>query len=201
MQVHNTISGSQDDSDITKLLSAFKFKGKPSDSKTVEVHKQYVFARANKSTHHLVDRRANAGLAGSDMGVIHKPLRQINVVGINDHELTALDVVTAARVLQTNKGPVLGKFHEYAHLGKGNYIHASGQTEWFKCKVDDKSSIVSGSQSIKALEGYALPIVIQPGLPYLYPLSSLTDKDLETLPHVVFPSPQEWDPTVFWTMG
>ena len=42
---------------------------------------------------------ANGELAGSDVRVIHKTQRKINVVGINGHELAGLDVVTAARVL------------------------------------------------------------------------------------------------------
>ena len=52
----------------------------------MEFHKQYVFARASQSAHHLVDRGANGGLAGSDMRVIHKTHRKVNVVGINDHQ-------------------------------------------------------------------------------------------------------------------
>ena len=48
-------------------------------------------------------------------------------MGIDDHELTGLDVVTAAALFDTQKGPVIGNFHEYAHLGKGRSIQAAGQ--------------------------------------------------------------------------
>ena len=41
-------------------------------------------------------------------------------MGIADHELTGLDVVTAAALFDTQEGPVIGIFHEYAHLGKGD---------------------------------------------------------------------------------
>ena len=58
--------------------------------------------------------------------------KKINVVGINDPELTGLIIVTDAVALDVKKGPFIGIFHEYAHLGKGNSIHASGQLEWFK---------------------------------------------------------------------
>ena len=97
----------------------------------IQTHQRYVFARVNQSNHQLIDRGANGGLAGSDMRVIHTTPRKINIVGIDDHELTGLNVVTAATLLDTQKGPIIGVFHEYAHLGKGRSIHAAGQMEWF----------------------------------------------------------------------
>ena len=66
----------------------------------------------------MVDRGANGGLAGADMRVLQKTDKKINIVGIDDHELTGLDAVTAASLFDTQKGPVIGIFHEYAHLGK-----------------------------------------------------------------------------------
>ena len=59
------------------------------------------------------------------MKVLQKIHRKINIVGIDDHELTCLDVVTAAALLDTQKGPVIGIFHEYAHLCKDRSIHAA----------------------------------------------------------------------------
>ena len=50
------------------------------------------------------------------MRVIHTTPRKINIVGIDDHELTGLNVVTAAALLDTQKGLIIGGFHEYAHL-------------------------------------------------------------------------------------
>ena len=38
----------------------------------VDTHQRYVFARANQSTNHLVDRGANGGLAGADTRVLQK---------------------------------------------------------------------------------------------------------------------------------
>ena len=71
----------------------------------------------------MVDRGANGGLAGADMMILQKTDRKLNIVGIDDHELTDLDVVTSAALCDTQKGPVIGHFHEYAHLGKGRSIH------------------------------------------------------------------------------
>ena len=83
------------------------------------------------------------------MRVVHTTPRKINIVGIDDHELTGLNVVTAATLLDTQKGPIIGAFHEYAHLGRGRSIHAACQMEWFNCKVDDRSQHVGGAQGIQ----------------------------------------------------
>ena len=112
----------------------------------------------------MVDRGANGGLAGSDMRVIHKTHRKINIQGIDNHEVTGLDVVTAATLLNTSQGKVIGIFNEYAYLGKGSSIHSSGQLEWFKTNVDEKSVKVGGTQLITTLDGYSVPLLIKDGL-------------------------------------
>ena len=123
-----------DPTDIQNVMSVSHAKRDISShesSRQIQTHQRYVFARVNQSNHHLIDRGANGGLAGADMRVIHTTPRKINIVGIDDHELTGLNVVTAAALLDTQKGPIIGVFHEYAHLGKGRSIHAAGQMEWF----------------------------------------------------------------------
>ena len=76
-------------------------------SRQIQTHQRYVFARVNQSNHHLIDRGANGGLAGDDMRVIHTTPRKINIVGIDDHELTGLNVVTVAALLDTQKGLII----------------------------------------------------------------------------------------------
>ena len=98
------------------------------------------------------------------MRVLHHTGHKINIVGIDNHELTGLDVVTAASLLDTNLGKVIGAFNEYAFLGKGNSIHSPGQMEYFKTKVDDKSIKVGGKQPLETLEGYAMPIIFKDAL-------------------------------------
>ena len=144
----------------------------------------------------MVDRGANGGLAGSDMRVIHKTHRKINISGIDNHEVTGLDVVTAATLLNTSLGKVIGIFNEYAYLGKGSSIHPSGQLEWFKTNVDEKSIKVGGTQLITTLDGYSVPLLIKDGLAYATSLGRPTDQNMDTYPHVFFTSPDEWDPSV-----
>ena len=188
--VHQSIHTSDDDaSDITKVLSAKR-------SRHIQVCKRYLFQHANHTNNQLVDRGANGGLDGSDMRVIYKTHRKINISGIDNHEVTGLDVVTAATLLNTSQGKVIGIFNEYAYLGKGSSIHSSGQLEWFKTHVDEKSIKVGGTQLITTLDGDSVPLLIQDGLAYATSLGRPTDQDMDTYPHVFFTSPDEWDPSV-----
>ena len=186
--VHQSIHTSDDDaSDISNVLLVKR-------SRQIQVCQRYLFQHANHTNQQLVDRGANGGLAGSDMHVIHKPHRKINIQGIDNHEVTGLDVVTAATLLNTSQGKVIGIFNQYAYLGKGSSIHSSGQLEWFKTNVDEKSVKVGGTQLITTLDGYSVPLLIKDGLAYATSLG--TDQDMGTYPHVFFTSPDEWDPSV-----
>ena len=188
--VHQTINTSDDDaSDISNVLSVKR-------SRQIQVCQRYLFQHANHTNQQLVDRGANGGLAGSDMHVIHKTHRKINIQGIDNHEVTGLDVVTAGTLLNTSQGKVIGIFNEYAYLGKGSSIHSSGQLEWFKTNVDEKSVKVGGTQLITTLDGCSVPLLIKDGLAYATSLGRPTDQDMDTYPHAFFTSPDEWDPSV-----
>ena len=106
--------------DIQNVLSVSQAKWNMSSHeppRQIQSHQRYVFAEVHQTHHQIIDRGANGGLAGADMRVIHTTPRKINIVGIGDHELTGLNVVTAATLLDTQKGPIIGVFHEYAHHG------------------------------------------------------------------------------------
>ena len=112
--VHQSIHTSDDDaSDISNVLSVKR-------SRQIQVCQRYLFQHANHTNQQLVDRGANGGLAGSDMRVIRKPHRKINIQGIDSHEVTGLDVVTAATLLNTSQGKVIGIFNEYAYIHQVN---------------------------------------------------------------------------------
>ena len=132
---------------------------------------------ANHTNQQLVDRGANGGLAGSDMRVIHKTHRKINIQGIDNHEVTGLDVVTAATLLNTSQVKVIGIFNEYAYLGKGSSIHSSGQLEWFKTNVDEKP--------VQALEGTTPDITFMPHFSFYEPVCYRIDS---SEPDLNFPS-------------
>ena len=188
--VHQSINTSDDAaSDISNFLSVKR-------SSQIQVCQCYLFQHANHTNQQLVDHGANGGLAGSDMRGIHRTYRKINIQDIDNHEVTGLDVVTAATLLNTPQGKVIGIFNEYAYLWKGSSIHSSGQLECFTINVDDKSVKVGGTQLITTLDGDSVPLLIKDGLTYATSLGRPTDQDMDTYPHVFFTSPDEWDPSV-----
>jgi hypothetical protein len=70
--------------------------------------------------------------------------------------------------VKTQHGDVIAIMHQYAYTGKGKTIHSSGQLEWFRQDVSDRSMKVKGGlQRIKTVEGYCIPINIKSGLPYI----------------------------------
>ena len=60
----------------------------------------------------LVDRGANGGLAGGDVRVIFKTNRAVDIRGIDNHQLTNIDIGTVGGVVDTHKGPVLAIMHQ-----------------------------------------------------------------------------------------
>ena len=185
---HQSINTSDDaTSDISNVLSVKR-------SSQIQVCQCYLFQHTNHTNQKLVDHGANGGLAGSDMRGIHRTYRKIKIQDIDNHEVTGLTVLTAATLLNTSLGKVIGIFNEYAYLWKGSSIHSSGQLEWFKTNVDETSVKVGGTQFFTTLDGYSVPLLIKDGLAYATSLGRSTDQDMDTYPHDFITSPDEWDP-------
>ena len=142
----------------------------------------------------LVDRGANGGLAGDDVRVISKTNRRVDIRGIDNHQVTGIDIGTVGGVVDTQKGPVVAIMHQYALLGKGSSIHSPCQMEHFKNQVDDKSKQVGGKQAIITLDGYAIPLHIKDGLVRMK-IRPYTDSEFDTLPHVFLTGESDWDPS------
>jgi len=108
-----------------------------------------------------VDRCANGCVIGQDCRPIPdcpKTHRSVDVGGIDRHQITDIPILSAAGVTQTQRGSVIAIFHQGAFTGKGKSILSSGQMEWYKNKVNDKSIKVDGGlQCIETLDGYAIP--------------------------------------------
>ena len=172
--------------DISNVLSVKR-------SSQIQVCQHYLFQHANHTNQQLVDHGAIEGLAGPDMHGIHRTYRKIKIQDIDNHEVADLDVVTAATLLNTPQGKVIGIFNEYAYLWKGSSIHSSGQLEWLQTNVDETSVKVGGTQLINTLDGYPVPLLIKDGLAYATSLGKPTDQDMDTYPHVFITSPDEWD--------
>jgi len=69
---------------------------------------------------------------------------------------------------------------------------------WTESRVKSyhcQSLKVRGARHVRTLDGYVLPIDIDNGLPYVSMVPN-TQKEVDELPHVIFSSSTEWDPTV-----
>lgn len=150
--------------------------------------------KVDKNRGALVDRGANGGIAGSDVRIISKTDRKVDVSGIDDHEMNNLPVVSAGGVVNTQRGPVLAIFHQYAYVPSGKTIHSCIQMESYGVKVDEKSiKLNQGSQTITTIEGYIIPLDIIHGLAYMQ-MRPYSDREWDELPHIVFTSDKDWDP-------
>jgi hypothetical protein len=111
-------------------------------------------------------------------------------------ENSDIPIIIAGGVINTQRGPAIAILNQYAYIGKGKTIHSSGQLEWFGQDVNERSvKVTNGAQRILTLDGYAIPINIRNGLPYIT-MRPYTDKEWEDLPHVLFTADADWDPTV-----
>ena len=151
-------------SDISNVLSVKR-------SSQIQVCQCYQFQHANHTNQQLVDHGAYGGLA----------VGSIKIQDIDNHEVTGHDVVTAATLLNTPQGKVIGIFNEYAYLWKGSSIHSSGQLEWLQTNVHETSVKVGGTQLINTLDGYSVPLLIKDGLAMPPPLE---DSQIWTWTHI-----------------
>jgi hypothetical protein len=141
----------------------------------------------------LIDGGANGGLSGSDVIVIADTFLTADVNGIANNTLKKVPVCTVAGLIQTQHGPIIGVFHQYAHHGTGKTIHSVSQLRDFGTIVDDTPRSFGGKQRLETLDGYIIPLSIRSGLPYM-DMSPPTSTELDTYPHVFFTSDMEWNP-------
>jgi len=108
----------------------------------------------------LVDRGANGGIIGNDAHALYThPGQEVDVTGIDNHQIDSLKVVNASAKIFTERGEAIDIFRQYTCHGKGRTIHSSGQIEWYKGNiVHDRSLKASGAQHVCTLDGYVLPI-------------------------------------------
>ena len=141
----------------------------------------------------LVDRGANGGILGNDARVIWTHGREVDVTGIDNHELNALKLVDAVAKVTTQLGEAIIIMRQYAYHGLQRTIHSSAQIEHYKNVVHDRSMRVGGTQHIRTVCGYILPLDIINALPYL-PQKPPTDDELIKLPHIILTCRAPWDP-------
>jgi hypothetical protein len=109
---------------------------------------------------------------------------------------------TAASLIQTTDGPIIGIFHNYAALGKGGSIHSPLQMQDFGILIDDKAKTQKpidgeyGTQMVRVVSGgntFEKMLVLNGGLPY-FKMTVPSQEQLEdvTIPNVTFTSDMPW---------
>ncbi|GAX13599.1 hypothetical protein FisN_14Lh370 [Fistulifera solaris] len=142
----------------------------------------------------LVDRGANGGVAGDDVRLISRsPHHTVDIQGIDNHMMNSVPIATVGGVIDTQLGPRIAIFHNYAYIGRGSSIHSSAQLESFRNRVDDRSLAVGGTQRITTLDGHVIPLRFQRGLARL-PIRPFTDAEYDLLPHLIMTDEHSWDP-------
>ena len=159
----------------------------------------YITKSSRSSLRSLVDRGVNDGVndgvSGSDARVIEtRPDHKVDIRGVDNHEITAMPLVTAGGVTSTITGKVIVIVNQHAHHGKNKTIHSSPQIEHYKNIADDRSIKVGSAQHITTLDKHEIHTSILGALPYI-PLRTYTEKEWDTLPHVILTSDKDWDPS------
>ena len=94
-------------------------------------------------------------------------MEHFDTFGLDNNELPGLALCTIADLIQTQNGPIIGIFHNYAHHGKGNTVHSINQLKYFGITVDNTPLTLLGKQCIITPDGYRHPIQIHKGFPWM----------------------------------
>ena len=149
-----------------------------------------ISAHERNSAAPLLDR-------GSNGGVIHMhPHMKVNIEGIDRHQITDIPLATIGGVVNSSVGPVVIVLPFYALIGKGATIMCPGQFEYYRQRVDDKSAVIGGTQSITTPNGVVIPVGIVNGLAHI-PIRRFTDHKFDKLPMIFLADDSKpWDPSV-----
>ena len=143
----------------------------------------------------LIDGGCNGGIAGSDVLILRKYPRTINVTGIDNHQMSGLPIVDAVAKVMSHRGPVIAEFRQYAYYGRMRTIHSVCQISYGGHQVNDQSLKIGGKQRILTDCGLMMPLDIVNGMAYLK-MTPPSKQELEDLPRVVMTNSNTWDPKV-----
>jgi hypothetical protein len=109
--------------DVTRVLSQSMAKGAAPPARKSVVQDGVTYYAANQhiqywaSSHRqvrtgaLVDRGANGGIAGDDVWIINRTGRQVDVQGIDNHQIVDIPIVTAGAIVKSQRGEVIIVLH------------------------------------------------------------------------------------------
>ncbi|KAL7563773.1 hypothetical protein ACA910_020457 [Epithemia clementina (nom. ined.)] len=119
----NELFTSPNDDTINNMIHAYQTKlsciTKPSRPGEIKMAAHYHVAHAQASHFgSLVDRGTNGGVVGAEVCILSCNTHKISITGIGNHELSNLDIVTCAGIINTNHGHIVLIMNEYAYYGQ-----------------------------------------------------------------------------------
>lgn len=193
--------GTQHPGDLTRMMSSTNSSTSKSKSTTFANTHSIIYDVHSRTVRHrqgsLVDRCANGGVAGADVRAVPSAIeaqRTVDIRGVDNMTVNDIPIRTVAGVIDTQHGPVIGVFHNYAWLGRGKTIHSSLQLASYYNDVNDRHrNEPNGLSRIVTCEGYIIPLSYRDGMPEM-DIRPYTDHEWDNLPHVILTDASEWDP-------
>jgi hypothetical protein len=88
----------------------------------------------------VIDEGCNGGLAGNNCIILEThAFGKVDIVGVGENFIENVSLCTAAGLMQTSAGPIIGIMHNYMALGKGGSIHSPLQMQDFGFLIDVKA--------------------------------------------------------------
>ena len=146
----------------------------------------------------LVDRGANGCIIGSDMTILDHTGQFIDLTGIEDHTVRALELVHAAFVTRTHLGDAICHVYQGAYMPDGKSILSPLQLEAYGGTVTDKAKAANNGEQpyVQSYDGHRFPLSMRQGLMYL-DVRPVRDSEWGMLPHIHLTSDETWKPQVF----
>ena len=125
----------------------------------------HVSSRANQKRC-LVDRGANGCIIGSDVSIVSRTNKCIDLTGVEDHTVRELNIVHAACVAKTHLGNVISHVHQGAYMPDSKSILSPLQLESNGCTVVDKARGLNGGEQpyVQSPDGCRIPLSMAHGL-------------------------------------
>ena len=146
----------------------------------------------------LLDRGANGCIIGSDMTIVDRTDKFIDLTGIEDHTVRQLNIVHAACVVKTHLGDTIMHIYQGAYMPDGKTILSPIQMEAHGCTVVDTCMQQNDGKQpyVQSPDGYRIPLCMRQGLLYA-DVRPVRDSEWESLPHIHMTSDTPWEPDRF----
>ena len=144
----------------------------------------------------MCDSGANGCIVDNHtMSKVETTNRTIDMTGIANHTVNALNIVHSATVVESEKGPVIQHYPESAEMKDGKTILSLLQLHDAGCVVKWLPQDLAKGEHPHAIspDGHRFPIYIEDGLAYMK-MRPVRDEEWDTLPHTFMTRDVPWNP-------